>query len=171
MVHSTPSRRRVLTALAGTLSLTGGCLGRVVDPATVRLTGVRVHNWVDAKSTVELELRRAGSLVLERRVALAPLGDSGSVASFPAEWPVDPARYRLRVRTADGTATLDRQVPRSDYRWDGCAFLDVDVERLRPNGTPDTEPTETVEAHLQEVTDDDDFSATACPELRATSSE
>jgi hypothetical protein len=164
MVHSTPSRRRVLTALAGTASLAGGCLGRVLDPATVRLTGVRVHNWVDAASTVELELRRDGSLVLDRQVSLAPLGEPGSVASVPAEWSVDPAQYLLRVTTADGEATLDRSVPRSDYRWDGCAFLDVDVEPLDAGATPDAEPTRTVEAHLQEVTDGDDFSATRCPE-------
>ena len=111
MVHSTPSRRRVLTALAGTVSLGGGCLGRVVDPATVRLTGVRIHNWVEAASTITLELRREGSLVLEERVSLAPLRDPGSVVSFPAEWPVDPAQYRLRVTTADGAVTLDGRSP------------------------------------------------------------
>jgi hypothetical protein len=109
------------------------------------------------------------SLVLDRQVSLAPLGDSGSVASFLAEWPVDPAQYRLRVTTADGSATLDRSVPRSDYRWDGCAFLDVDVDPLHAGRTLDAEPTRTVEAHLQEVTDGDDFSATGCPELRAGS--
>lgn len=167
MVHSTPSRRRVLTALAGTVSLGGGCLGRVVDPATVRLTGVRIHNWVEAASTITLELRREGSLVLEERVSLAPLRDPGSVVSFPAEWPVDPAQYRLRVTTADGAVTLDRPFPRSDYRWDGCAFLDVDVESRRPDGTPDADPTRTLEAHLQEVTDGDDFSADSCPAVNA----
>lgn len=165
MVPPTPSRRRVLTALVGTTTLTGGCLGRVGDPATVRLTGVRIHNWVEAASTITLELRRAGALVLDERVSLAPLREPGSVVSVPAAWPVAPAQYRLRVTTADGAVTLDKPFPRSDYRWDGCAFLDVDVESRRPGGTPDADPTRTLEAHLQEVTDGDDFSADSCPTL------
>lgn len=162
MLQRKPSRRSVLAVLAGT-TLTGGCLGRLTSPAGVRLTGVRVHNWVEAESTITFELRREGTPVLEETRSLAPLREPGSVVSFPAEWSVEPANYRVQVTVEDGEARLDRSLPPREFAWDGCAFLDVDVEsRRRPDGTPDDDPTRSIEAHLQEINDANDFSVDSC---------
>lgn len=156
------SRRGVLATVVATTTATTGCLDRVFDPPRTRLTGLRLHNWTTRAATVRLTLRRGDETVYTDRLSLAPLREPGSVVSVLGDWSGEPARYHLRAETAAGDAALERRLPPADDdpNWEGCAFADVDLEPVRRDRPA---AGRTFEAHLQPVTDADDFSADRCP--------
>ncbi|MFC3960138.1 hypothetical protein [Halovivax cerinus] len=155
------SRRTVLGVL--TAASTGGCVGRVLDRPSVAVTGVRVHNWTHDGSDIRLELFRDGESVLAENLSLAPLGEPGSVASFEPAWSVEPARYRIDLAAATGDATYERQFPADDFSWNGCAYIDADLESDWHPGQPvDPDADRWFESHLQAVTSPDDFSSEYC---------
>lgn len=161
MTDNFPSRRAVLGVLAATSS---GCVGQVLDNPSVALTGIRLHNWTNYQATIRLELFREDERVLEKRLSLAPLQEPGSVVSFTPGWSVEEARYRIRLEVLDGDATLERRLPPSDFGWDGCAYVDADLENgWEPGHTVGPDATKSFEMNLQEVADPEDFSSDYCP--------
>lgn len=155
------SRRSIIGLVAA--ATTGGCVGQVLDRPSVALTGVRLHNWTHYETDVRLELFREGDRVLDERLSLSPLRSPGSVASFDPGWSVEPAQYRIALAAPDGEATDERRLPADDFSWDGCAYVDADLENGWEPGQPVGPDAERwFETHLQEVSDADDFSSEHC---------
>ncbi|AHZ22645.1 hypothetical protein C439_09415 [Haloferax mediterranei ATCC 33500] len=146
---------------------TSGCVGQVLETRPkVAMTGVRLHNWTEYPATVQLKLFRESQLVLDEEVSLGPLSseDSSSVASFTPDWSVEPAHYRLQLAEADSEASLDRRLPPEDYAWDGCSYIDADIENGRgPYRKPGPDAPKWFEMHLQTVIEDS-FSTEYCPD-------
>lgn len=137
------SRRTVLRTIAGTTGIgTAGCLSPFGDEndQLIQLGGGQVFNAHQEPHDVFVELRRAGTVVLENTYRLTPAGTTGFASQIARTWPKPATEFSVRVRRDDGTTRRISLARNPDEPICNELYVFVDsTERLVAFSKPATE--------------------------------
>lgn len=92
-----PSRRSVLAAIGGSVTVGGLAIASGELPVRPRLRDVRLVNSRDEPVTIDLHLLANGETALRTQLDL----DSGELIHLPCRWPAGAWSYQMKVRLAE----------------------------------------------------------------------